>query len=327
MLPEISEFSYGFALTNELVGWAELSAAPVFPSLIEEGKAGGGYDVKLDRPGAPLYLQFKRSEYMSRRSAKEFQKVQDQGGMLAVPFYRFAITEAAKSDQHELLLALDNSSNHVFYVAPRFHRVSEINDAWSASAVASRSVFVSPTEIGSLDEERHAVAFDPSGSWICSDPRPLHTLNSRDVLEKLRSSLREDDRPLGERLPELVDELRDAERRGRERIVEKHRQAEREADARRSTRRTARMTPTVGDPQEIAPSHAARALASAEGRRRLEAPEPTPPAMREVRPLSPERLALREASDIAARVFDAARYCAACGVGRPQHSASSNCDP
>lgn len=65
MLPEISEFSYGFALMNELVGWTELSAAPVFPSLIEEGKAGGGYDVKLDWPGAPLYLQFKRSEQMT----------------------------------------------------------------------------------------------------------------------------------------------------------------------------------------------------------------------------------------------------------------------
>jgi len=301
MLPEISEFSYGFALTNELVGWVELSAAPIFPSLIEEGKAGGGYDVKLDRPGAPLYLQFKRSEYMSRRSAKEYQRVRGQGGLLAVPFYRFAITEAAKSDQHELLLALDVSPNHVFYVAPRFHRVIEINDAWSVSAVASRSVFVSPTEIGSLDEERHAVAFDPSGSWICSDARPLHTLSSRDVLEKLLDSFRGDDRPLRERLPELVNELRDAERRGRQRIVEKRRLAEDQADS----RRTAGIKPTVDVPQEIAPGYAARAIPSVEGRRRLEAPEPTPPAMREPKPLSPDRLALREASDIAARVFDA----------------------
>jgi len=38
MTPEISEFSYGFALTNELVGWAPVAAAPLFPSLIEEGK-------------------------------------------------------------------------------------------------------------------------------------------------------------------------------------------------------------------------------------------------------------------------------------------------
>lgn len=298
MLPEISEFSYGFALTNELVGWVELSAAPVFPSLIEEGKTGGGYDVKLDRPGAPLYLQFKRSEFMTRRSAKEFRSVRDQGGVLAIPFYRFAITEAAKSDQHELLLALDTSPNHVFYVAPRFHRVSEINEAWSATAVAARSVFVSPTEIGSLDDERHAVAFDPSGSWICSDPRPIHTLSSREVLQELQGALREDDRPLRERLPTLVEELRDAERRGRERIVEKRGQAAR-------ARRPGDAMPTFDDPREIAPGYVARAVPFAEDRRRLEAPEPTPPAMREPRPLPPEAAALREASDMAARVFDA----------------------
>jgi len=41
MTPEISEFSYGFALTNEIVAWATLKIAPIFPSLIEEGKKGG----------------------------------------------------------------------------------------------------------------------------------------------------------------------------------------------------------------------------------------------------------------------------------------------
>lgn len=101
MTPEISEFSYGFALTNEIVGWAPVGAAPVFPSLIEEGKAGGGYDVKLDMPGVPLYLQFKRADCMVTRRARE---VSVYGLSISVPFYRFKITESGKSDQHELLL-------------------------------------------------------------------------------------------------------------------------------------------------------------------------------------------------------------------------------
>jgi hypothetical protein len=44
MTPEISEFSYGFALTHELITLAgqPLRAAPIFSSLIEEGRAGGG---------------------------------------------------------------------------------------------------------------------------------------------------------------------------------------------------------------------------------------------------------------------------------------------
>jgi hypothetical protein len=294
LIPEISEFSYGFALTNEVVGWLELSAAPIFPSLLEEGKAGGGYDVKLDRPGAPLYLQFKRSECMTRRSAREYRSILDQGGQLQVPFYRFPITEATKSDQHELLLALDTGPNQVFYVAPRFHRLHEINDAWRSNAVASRSVFVAPSEIGSLDDERHTVAFDRLGSWICSDPRPILALNSRQVLEKLKTALQQDDRPLRTRLPILVEELRDAERRGRERIAEKRRRAEREAEVYRAT-----------DGQVGAPKYVARATPTAQSRHSLEAPEPTPPATREAKSLEPELLALRTASDIAARVFDA----------------------
>jgi hypothetical protein len=54
MTPEISEFSYGFALTNEIVGWAPVNAAPLFPSLIEEGRAGGGYDVALNLSGVAV---------------------------------------------------------------------------------------------------------------------------------------------------------------------------------------------------------------------------------------------------------------------------------
>ena len=105
MIPEISEVSYGFALTNELVGWLPVRAAPIFPSLIEEGKEGGGYDVKFDLPGLPLYLQFKRADCMERRSAHEHAQ------FVKMPFYRFKITEANKSNQHKMLLGLDDGNN------------------------------------------------------------------------------------------------------------------------------------------------------------------------------------------------------------------------
>jgi hypothetical protein len=165
MTPEISEFSYGFALTNEIVGWAPITAAPLFPSLIEEGKAGGGYDVKLDMPAVPLYLQFKRADCMTRRSAREIRKDQLP---LSLPFYRFKITESGKSDQHELLLALDDGTSFVFYAAPRFHELTEINEAWNDNAVATRSIFVAPSRIGQLDMQSHYVAYDERRAWLCS---------------------------------------------------------------------------------------------------------------------------------------------------------------
>jgi len=44
MRPDFSEFSYGYAVTEEIVtaNKATLVAAPLFPSLYKEGKTGGG---------------------------------------------------------------------------------------------------------------------------------------------------------------------------------------------------------------------------------------------------------------------------------------------
>jgi hypothetical protein len=49
---EFTEFSYEFALTSELTqpGVPPGQWAPYFPSLIEEGKSGGGYDVRIIEP-------------------------------------------------------------------------------------------------------------------------------------------------------------------------------------------------------------------------------------------------------------------------------------
>jgi hypothetical protein len=218
MTPEISEFSYGFALTNEIVGWAPLGAAPVFPSLIEEGRVGGGYDVKLDMPAIPLYLQFKRADCMVTRRAREVSVHQLP---ISVPFYRFKITEAGKSDQHELLLALDDGSSLVYYAAPRFHELAEINEAWAHSLVADRSIFVAPSMIGALDDASHHIAYDDVDAWVCSEPRAVEFLDSSELVQKLAVKLDSDERLLRDKLPELLNSLHAAERRAESRLAER----------------------------------------------------------------------------------------------------------
>ncbi len=185
--PEISEFSYGFALTNELVGWTALQAAPIFPSLIEEGKASGGYDVRLDLPGAPLFLQFKRADCMMRLAAREISK---HGLDLKVPFFRFGITERKRSFQHTSLVALDDGQNLVFYAAPRFHTLAQINSAWTAKTVVQRSIFVAPQQIGLIaDDDRHVIAYDARRTYFCSEPRELTPLSIGDLRQKIESKL------------------------------------------------------------------------------------------------------------------------------------------
>jgi hypothetical protein len=200
VIPEISEFSYGFALTNELVGRAQLRSAPIFPNLVEEGRVGGGYDVRLDMPGVPMFLQFKRADCMTTRNAGEIQK----GANLSTPFHRFHLMDGTRSDQHRLLLRLDNGTNEVYYAAPRFHRFSEINSAWNANEITTRSIFVTPRQIGRLSLGPHTIAYDGTRAYCCSDPREVEFVNNDGLLRTLTLRLRQEKQSLREQLPHLV---------------------------------------------------------------------------------------------------------------------------
>ncbi len=295
MKPQISEFSYGFALTNELVGWTSLATAPIFPSLIEEGKAGGGYDVKLDLPGIPLFLQFKRSHCMTRRSAREYKSVTAVGGSLRVPYYRFPITESDLSDQHEMLLELDDGTRLVFYAAPKFHTKDEINSAWRSSEVSARSIFVSPQQIGPLDSSAHTIAFDHSRTWVCSTPKILEAVTGTGLHDKIRATLDHQSQPLETRISTLIDEMRSAEDRGRQRAHERRiREAqERLAESPDMLVRPLGVVKIDGFEERDTETSQLSDVSS-------ERPE-----RRDPKPLKEHEATLREAADIAARVFDA----------------------
>jgi len=178
MRPDLSEFSYGFALTQELIGTlpAGLSAAPVFPSLIDEGREGGGYDLLLDYQGVLLFLQFKLSHEMTRATAKEW-------GKFGQPYFRMHLRSRRYSKQHELLLGLENGQNLVLYSAPAFRRREAFDDAYFKNEVAQRSVFVRPSAIGPLtDDDEHYVAFRLQGdAYFCSQPRAIAPLWLKDL--------------------------------------------------------------------------------------------------------------------------------------------------
>jgi hypothetical protein len=275
MTPEISEFSYGFALTNEIVAWAPLKIAPIFPSLIEEGKKGGGYDLMLDMPGVPLYLQFKRSFRMTRRSAKEIKKHKKR---LSIPFHRFHITDAGTSAQHTMLLELDDGKNNVFYAAPRFDSIDEINAAWVAKEVAERSIYVRPQEIGVLDDELHHVAFDANRTFICSEPKEIEAISAMQLVERLLGSLKEDPRPLRDTVPGLLGRANAAVERAKVRIRQ----------------REAGKKGAIGIPRTLAMLD--------EPQPKLPPTQPVP--VRESEPLSAPNRMLRDLADKAYTTFD-----------------------
>ena len=191
MRPDISEFSYGYALTDELIHWqgTPIIAAPVFPSLYQEGQPGGGYDVMLQRPGIPLFIQFKLADCMVRTNAQEAKN-----NLFVPPFYRMHIRPIRQSSQHEMLLDLENDGNDVFYCAPAFHKPEELNDAYLHHQVSNKSLWIEPSIIGPMpDNGNHHVAFQfPGNHYFCSDPQFLEIRGDfEEFSDKIVESYRE----------------------------------------------------------------------------------------------------------------------------------------
>ena len=157
MKSQFTEFSYGFALTHGLLkDTPSIRVVPHFPSLVEEGDVG--YDAKINYPGLPLFLQFKLSDYLTRRPAKYWDYYHK-------PYYRFDITPRRRSRQHNLLKRLYDKGNYVFYVAPLFSEISEFDRAFTQNKVADRSIWLPLERLPRLtDDDPHHVTFTGSSS-------------------------------------------------------------------------------------------------------------------------------------------------------------------
>ena len=224
---QFSEFSYGYCLTEDLIvgQGTPLTAAPVFPSLLEEGQPGVGYDVRFDRPGIPLFLQFKLVHQMVRGNANEAKR-----GHFQPPFYRMHLRPRQVSDQHQSLLSLEQAGNDVFYVAPCFHTAVDLNANYAQRLVWNRSFRINPTNIGPLpDDQSHHVTFQqPSGTWRFYSDEPsmegrapetgeIAGSLQRRIVARGNRNLREQIVELDVSLQKIV-ESRNAERTERERV-------------------------------------------------------------------------------------------------------------
>jgi hypothetical protein len=73
--------------------------------------------------------------------------------------------------QHELLVDLEATGNDVYYAAPCFHRLNELNVAYSTRQVFSATARFSLADIGNLPgSKEHYIVFQESDStaYFCS---------------------------------------------------------------------------------------------------------------------------------------------------------------
>ena len=228
MKAEFSEFTYGFSLVNELAKTLSCTAAPILPSLIEEGEKGGGYDAKLlSKRGTILNLQFKLSDYMVAANAREFRI---PGHSISLPYYRFGITSARISEQHSLLLELEDIQPLTFYVAPVFHLNGEINSYWNSDSVTQNSVFVRPSSIGDLpDIYPHTVCFDDSAiernqAYRFSNPQNIDILSFQSFSKSVIAEVGRATEPLEGAISRVLEQyesaIRNTQQRKRNRTAE-----------------------------------------------------------------------------------------------------------
>src|SRR5215813_2773078 len=169
MKRKVSEFSYGFVLTHELVNaYGYLTTDSPQGSPIRKKKDPG--DSEDEAPGGyPMFLQFKASEYMKRRNAGESK-------LVGLPYFRFALHRKTQSNQHQLLIELERKGCSVFYATPKIHEAVNLNSAFFDHQVVASSLFINPGEIGELPDNRpHRVVFSGRSEdvYVCSKPQRL----------------------------------------------------------------------------------------------------------------------------------------------------------
>jgi hypothetical protein len=93
-----------------------------------------------------------------------------------------------------MLLDLEATGQEVYYSAPMFPQPDELNAAFLANSVRCRSVWIRPSDIGSLpDDGDHHVSFEADGPWtLFSQPKRLNAKREFEtVIADLHRRLRE----------------------------------------------------------------------------------------------------------------------------------------
>ncbi len=187
---DYTEFSYGYAFTENLIRASAYgpSSAPVFPNLIQEAELG--YDVKIDLPAVPIFFQFKLPQLMVRDTAKEISSYHLP---LSTPFFRMSLMRRDFSNQHQKLVDLERHfPGTVFYASPLSENIAHFNASYSAASVHLESALFSPIDIGPLpDNENHSIAYSRTSpfAWFCSEPEKIKKITFEALVDSVNNML------------------------------------------------------------------------------------------------------------------------------------------
>lgn len=160
-MPNFSELTFAFAYLREL----EARSGPfaVLPDFISQhSEATKGYDLEVAYAGTVAFLQFKRSEVMTRSTAREIAN----GDFSSTPVYRMHLHKHHAYAQHAALQRLEDEGNVVFYVTTAAPNRTQLLVQAQTNALMDRSVRFLPSEITLPDlKDHHYVSFVAGGTF------------------------------------------------------------------------------------------------------------------------------------------------------------------
>lgn len=197
-LADFSEFSYGYGVVREaehllLANGRPLTAAPVLPSLIEENSVG--YDAHLVVVDFALFLQFKRSFFVSRRHPWACPTT-PRGphctwGHWGRTHYRFDVDTTSNQflamRRYETEIVSGLRAGASLYAAPVLHVRSSFNRAFLDRELLGRSVGVLPSTFDAAHpsgRHHYSVLPDRSAAAITSEPSPAKPTALLDALRQ-----------------------------------------------------------------------------------------------------------------------------------------------
>ncbi len=155
--PDFSEFSFGYSITRHFeTVYGGRRALPNFPTQPEE--ADGGFDVDFLSHGIPLFIQFKRSEIMTRRSATEYKQHPSEWSL---PIYRMHLHGHNAYRQHYLMQNLEDEGNTALYITSQVRSKADLNWYYERDrAIDAARVFLPSEIVLPNTHERHHVSFN-----------------------------------------------------------------------------------------------------------------------------------------------------------------------
>jgi hypothetical protein len=227
----LSEFSYGYGVTRQvecLLASVGLRPTPFLPSLLDEARLG--FDVRFDRSGTLLLLQFKLGvalQRFRRSDSSTLPPISDK------PFWRFNVDTAEPEGQYDLLFKAEQDGNEVFYVAPRFTSWNDYSSAFENGEVLERSVLIRPSEIDSKlgangePDGMHRVVYDGSRVYVCSKPLEVDEVRPSVLAHQVLGHISSRD----ERMDNVLKRALESFNRRREIRMPSHKEEEPDAEA------------------------------------------------------------------------------------------------